>query len=161
MNVAIKRLQEEYKNILKNNEYSYSFSPREDNFMIWDFKLIGPYKTIFEMGIFKGVLEFPDEYPNRPPKLRFIDGFFHPNIYDDGKVCISILHEGSDELGYEEDGERWNPLHTVHSIMISILLMLTEPNLESPANVDACKLWRNDYDKYKEIIYKFVSLSLL
>jgi ubiquitin-conjugating enzyme E2 G1 len=55
-----------------------------------------------------------------------------------GLVCISILHEpGDDKWGYEKASERWLPVHTVETIIISVISMLAEPNDESPANVDA------------------------
>ena len=39
---------------------------------------------------------------------------WHPNVYDDGRVCISILHSaGDDPMGYETAAERWSPVHTV------------------------------------------------
>lgn len=64
-----------------------------------------------------------------------------------GDVCISILHEpGEDKYGYEKPEERWLPIHTVETIMISVISMLADPNGDSPANVDAavslpiCKL---------------------
>ncbi len=155
----MRRLQSEYKQILNEPNYFYSISPEENNFMIWNFLLIGPYDTIFEGAVFKGKLIFPKEYPNRPPQLTFISDIYHPNIYKDGKVCISILHEGEDEFGYEDSSERWSPTHTVNSIMMSIVSMLPDPNLESPANIDAGKLWRDNYKEYKNIIYRFISES--
>jgi len=55
-----------------------------------------------------------------------------------GDVCISILHEpGDDKYGYEKASERWLPVHTVETILISVISMLADPNDESPANVDA------------------------
>lgn len=55
-----------------------------------------------------------------------------------GDVCISILHEpGDDKFGYEKASERWLPVHTVETILISVISMLADPNDESPANVDA------------------------
>ena len=55
-----------------------------------------------------------------------------------GDVCISILHApGDDEWGYEKASERWLPIHTVSSIIISVISMLADPNDQSPANVDA------------------------
>lgn len=43
---------------------------------------------------------------------------WHPNVYEDGGVCISILHApGTDEWGYEDAGERWLPVHTIESIV--------------------------------------------
>ena len=32
---------------------------------------------------------------------------------------------------------RWNPIHTVETIVISVVSMLSDPTDESPANIDA------------------------
>jgi ubiquitin-protein ligase len=34
-------------------------------------------------------MKFPSDYPNQPPELTFLSEFWHPNVYDNGKVCIS------------------------------------------------------------------------
>jgi ubiquitin-conjugating enzyme E2 G1 len=128
--------------------------------MKWNILLLGPADTVFEGGAFKCQIEFPKEYPNKPPSFKFTDKLYHPNIYPDGKVCISILHEGEDVYGYEHISERWNPSHSVNSILMSILSMLSAPNFESPANVDASKLWRDDFSKYKMIIYNLISKTI-
>ena len=53
-------------------------------------------------------------------------------------MCISILHEpGEDAYGYEDAGMRWLPIHTIETILISVISMLADPNDESPANVEA------------------------
>ena len=60
------------------------------------------------------------------------------SVEKNGDVCISILHEpGEDKYGYERPEERWLPVHTVETIMLSVISMLADPNDESPANVDA------------------------
>lgn len=60
------------------------------------------------------------------------------SVDKNGDVCISILHEpGEDKYGYEKPEERWLPIHTVETIMISVISMLADPNGDSPANVDA------------------------
>lgn len=60
------------------------------------------------------------------------------SVSKNGDVCISILHEpGEDRFGYEKPEERWLPIHTVETIMISVISMLADPNGDSPANVDA------------------------
>ena len=59
-------------------------------------------------------------------------------VSKEGDVCISILHEpGEDKYGYEKPEERWLPIHTVESILLSVISMIADPNDESPANVDA------------------------
>ena len=46
--------------------------------------------------------------------LKFKSEIWHPNVYPDGRVCISILHDaGDDPMGYECASERWSPVQTV------------------------------------------------
>ena len=157
--MSLKRLQNEYKNILKDPYYFYNIEINPNNFLHWNIILIGPPDSIFEGGLFKCELIFPTTYPTKPPVFKFISKFPHPNIYNDGKICISILNEGIDEFNYEKLSERWKPTLSVNTILISILSLLTTPNFESPANVDASILWQQDFENYKKIIYKFVSNS--
>jgi ubiquitin-protein ligase len=154
--MAMKRLQIEYKQSVKEPNYFYSISINQNNFYIWDALLIGPPDSPFEGGIFKCQFKFNNNYPNKPPEFKFTSPMFHPNIYPDGRVCISILHEGEDEFGYESLSERWNPSQNVNSILMSILSMLTSPNFESPANIDASIMWRNNWQEYKNKIYSII-----
>lgn len=60
-------------------------------------------------------------------------------MYQDGTVCISILHPpGDDPNHYESSSERWSPVQSVEKILLSVMSMLAEPNDESGANIDAC-----------------------
>ena len=155
--MAIKRLCTELKDILKEPNYYYSCAPT-DSMLIWDFTMIGPPDTLYENGIFTGIINFSQSYPIKPPTVVF-NNILHPNIYTTGNVCISILHEGTDVYGYEKDYERWNPSQNINSIMLSILSMLSAPNFESPANIDASVLWKENPSKYEAMIYKLVSKS--
>lgn len=157
--MAIIRLSSELKQLNKDPNYFYSATPDEDNFLLWNFVMIGPPETFYEGGIFKGTIIFPKEYPNKPPKLKFSSNLHHPNIYKTGEVCISILHEGVDQYNYENVGERWNPSHSVNSILMSILSILGYPNFDSPANIDASVEWKGNVDSYKRKIYSLVSES--
>ena len=66
------------------------------------------------------------------------ENLFPSTVHKNGEVCISILHEpGEDKYGYEDASERWLPVHSVESILMSVISMLADPNDESPANVDA------------------------
>jgi len=155
--MAIKRLQSEYQQYIKDPNPFYSILPDNKNFLKWDILLFGPTDTIFDGGIFNCQLEFPKDYPNKPPIFIFTNNLFHPNIYKDGKVCISILHEGVDQYGYEHISERWNPSHSANSVLMSFLSILSEPNFDSPANVDASKLWKENFNEYKKIIYRIIA----
>jgi ubiquitin-conjugating enzyme E2 G1 len=95
-----------------------------------------------------------------PPKLQFVSEIWHPNVYPDGTVCISILHEpGEDQYGYEKAEERWLPVHTVETIMLSVISMLSSPNSDSPANLEAAKEYRDQFDMFKKKVQRLVRLS--
>ncbi|OCT95121.1 hypothetical protein XELAEV_18012805mg [Xenopus laevis] len=130
----------------KNPVEGFSAGLIDDNDLYrWEVLIIGPPDTLYEGGVFKAHLTFPRDYPLRPPKMKFITEIWHPNVDKSGDVCISILHEpGEDKYGYEKPEERWLPIHTVETIMISVISMLADPNGDSPANVDAAKEWRED-----------------
>ncbi|OMH85080.1 Ubiquitin-conjugating enzyme E2-18 kDa [Zancudomyces culisetae] len=102
------------------------------------YKFSGPADTPFEGGVFPAILKFPKDYPLNPPTMRFTCKMFHPNVYENGEVCISILHPpGEDPNMYESSSERWSPVQSVEKILLSVLSMIAEPNDESGANVDA------------------------
>ena len=76
----------------------------------------------------------------------FLFNFFFQVYWESGEVCISILHPpGEDAWGYESASERWLPVHTVESILVSVISMLSSPNDESPANIDAAVIFTNFY----------------
>ena len=83
--------------------------------------------------------------------FKFIRPLYHPNIYPDGRLCISILHApGEDEMSGESAAERWSPAQRVESVLISILSLLDDAEVSSPANVDAGVMLRKEPEKYKE-----------
>lgn len=157
--MAIRRLQSELKQIIKDPNYYYSISPDENNFFKWNFIIIGPEDTLYEGGIFNGYINFKKNYPNTAPEVTITSDMYHPNIYKNGKVCMSILHNGRDEYGYENDSIRWNPTQGVNSIMMSLISILSDPNTDSPANIDASNMLSNNFEKFKYIVRKLVQES--
>ena len=82
-------------------------------------------------------------------------------VYENGDVCISILHPPVDDPhGYESAAERWSPVQTPETILISVISMLESPNDESPANVEAARLWREDMKEFKKRCRANVRASL-
>ena len=95
--------------------------------MKWKCNIPGKKDTIWEGGYYPITIDFPEEYPQRPPKVRFRlprlrsplaleltrfsrlaspqckfpEGFYHPNVYPSGTVCLSILNEVS--LGHSDE----------------------------------------------------------
>lgn len=116
--------------------------------------------SAFYGGYFRAEMAFTEEYPFQPPKFRFLIPIYHPNIYPDGQLCISILHKpGEDLMSGEEASERWSPLQGVESVLRSVLLLLDDPEINSPANVDASVMYRDKRDQYNKTARETVERS--
>ncbi len=92
--------------------------------------LKGPDNTPYEGCLLLFSIQFPSDYPFSPPKVLFLtsDGQtrFHPNLYVDGKVCLSILGTYS--------GPSWTGTQSLSSVLISILALLdNNPLAHEPA----------------------------
>ncbi len=91
--------------------------------------------------------EFTEEYPNKPPTVRFISRMFHPNVYADGGICLDILQN------------RWSPTYDVSAILTSIQSLLDEPNPNSPANSEAAQLYEENRREYEKRVAFIVENS--
>ena len=120
------------KRLVEEHSEGISGAPRNNDIMVWNGVIFGPPGTPFEDGTFKLALIFTEEYPNNPPKVKFDSKMFHPNVYPYGGICLDILQN------------RWTPAYNVSAILISIQSLLNDPNTNSPANVIAAQLYRED-----------------
>ncbi|KAJ3364478.1 E2 SUMO-conjugating protein ubc9 [Allomyces arbusculus] len=110
------------------------------NLMRWEAAIPGKAGTPWEGGEYKLQLEFPRSYPQDPPVVRFTPALFHPNVYPDGKICLSII------------GYAWKPAITLKEILLGVQELLDTPNLESPANGPAYQLKRKSPAQYEKRI---------
>lgn len=58
--------------------------------------ITGPFDTPYEGGFFYFLIRCPPDYPIRPPRVKLMTTGggqvrFNPNLYRNGKVCLSIL----------------------------------------------------------------------
>lgn len=140
----------------------------DENLFEWEVAIFGPPDTLYQGGYFKAHMKFPADYPYSPPSIRFLTKVWHPNVYENGDLCISILHPPVDDpQSGELPCERWNPTQNVRTILLSVISLLNEPNTSSPANVDASVMYRRFKDskgrdkEYENIIRKQVSAARL
>ncbi|KAI7730930.1 hypothetical protein M8C21_032487 [Ambrosia artemisiifolia] len=97
-------------------------------------------QTDWEGGYYPLTLNFTEDYPSKPPKCKFPQGFFHPNVYPSGTVCLSILNEDSG----------WRPAITVKQILVGIQDLLDTPNPADPAQTEGYHLFIQDTVEYKK-----------
>ncbi|PWY93724.1 hypothetical protein BO94DRAFT_554451 [Aspergillus sclerotioniger CBS 115572] len=112
----------------------------------WECGIPGKAQTLWEGGLFKLDVTFPDEYPTKPPKCKFVPPLFHPNVYPSGTVCLSILNEE----------EAWKPAITIKQILLGIQDLLDDPNPESPAQAEAYNLFKKDRPAYEKRVRQVV-----
>uniref|UniRef100_A0A673J0K6 E2 ubiquitin-conjugating enzyme n=2 Tax=Sinocyclocheilus TaxID=75365 RepID=A0A673J0K6_9TELE len=144
---ARRRLMRDFKRLQEDPPAGVSGAPSENNIMVWNAVIFGPEGTPFEDGTFKLTVEFTEEYPNKPPTVRFISKMFHPNVYADGSICLDILQN------------RWSPTYDVSSILTSIQSLLDEPNPNSPANSQAAQLYQENKREYEKHVSAIVEQS--
>ena len=94
--------------------------------------IIGPEGSPYENGCFEFDIWLPPDYPNSPPKVNLMTTGhgavrFNPNLYNCGKVCLSLLGTWS--------GPGWDPVRsTLLQVLISIqsLIMVDQPFFNEP-----------------------------
>jgi len=135
----LKRLNSEFKKTAE----SYKVEMKDDDISEWKV-----YLSVTNYGDLVIHISFPKNYPYSPPRV-VIPKIYHPNIYKTGNLCMSILHEGNREVGDAEDmDEKWSPAIWMESLLASLVWVLESPNLDSPANVDAKKLYTSNIGEY-------------
>ena len=135
---ARQRLVRDFKRMTSDPPSGINAAPLENNIMVWTAVIFGPDDTPWEGGTFSLVLEFSEDYPNKPPKVRFVSKVYHPNVYADGQICLDILQNA------------WSPIYDVAAVLTSIQSLLCDPNPNSPANSEAARQYsenRAEYDK--------------
>ncbi|WUR04599.1 putative ubiquitin-conjugating enzyme E2 [Vairimorpha necatrix] len=160
---ALKRLVNEEKLLKKETDHIFMAFPRTINgktiYKTWDvyFRLYDE-NSLYKGKIIEAEITFPEDYPHHPPKFVFKTKMFHPNIYEDGKVCISILEEDSPgPLGCGAPEDRWSPVQNIRVVCLSMVILLDNPNPDSPANVDAAKMFREvPNDNYKKQVKELI-----
>jgi ubiquitin-conjugating enzyme E2 I len=143
--VAKARLAQERKNWRKDHPFGFVARPQtnedgSNDFMNWKCSFPGKKGSDWEGGTYPVTLTFTDSYPSKAPLCRLPPGFFHPNLYPSGKVCLSIVN---DETG-------WRPSITIKQILVGIQDLLENPNIDDPAQEEAYHCYIRDRAKYRQ-----------
>ncbi|KAM3589276.1 hypothetical protein VKS41_000145 [Umbelopsis sp. WA50703] len=96
-------------------------------------KIPGPINTPYEDGIFTVDVELPIEYPFMPPKMKFVNKVYHPNISSQtGAICLDILKD------------KWTPVLTLKSALISLQSLLSTPEPDDPQDAQVASHYKRD-----------------
>lgn len=116
-----------------------AFPASDSCLTIWTAIITGPINTPYEKLNFEVNLLFPPSYPFKPPTVKFKTKTFHPNIDAKGNVCLDILKN------------KWSAVYNIRTVLISLQVLLGNPNNESPLNWTAAELW-GESEKYRQRI---------
>lgn len=132
------RLTKELKNLI-NNPISGSevILEKEDDIRNWIVILKGPVGTPYENGSFKLKFTFPDNYPFKPPEVKFITSIYHPNVkLDTGEICLDVFVS------------TWVPTQNINEIIEKIVSILEAPSTSSPLEPAIADEYTNKYDDF-------------
>ncbi|KAJ7330532.1 UBC-like protein [Mycena albidolilacea] len=154
--VAHKRLTKEYVAMQKESPPFCWATPDEKNILTWNFLIRGPSDSPYAGGEYHGILQFPPEYPFKPPGIKMLtpSGRFEP----DKKICLSMsdFHPGS-----------WNPAWSVTTICTGILSFMlsdeittgsvTSTEAEKRAFAARSHAWNIAQSRFKEAFPDYCS----
>jgi peroxin-4 len=142
------RLLKEVKEIKKERDGNFIINPNENNLHEWYGSIKGPVGTPYQDGLFEIACQISNSYPVTPPNLKFKSKIFHPNIHPQtGEICLDILKN------------QWTPAWTLLYVFKAILILLSNPEPNSPLNCDAGNLLRSkDHRGFCSLAHMYTNL---
>ncbi|PHT97857.1 putative ubiquitin-conjugating enzyme E2 23 [Capsicum chinense] len=114
----LKKVQQDW-NILQNNLPDGIYvRVYEDHMDLLRAVIVGAYGTPYQDGLFFFDFHLPPEYPDVPPSAYYHSGGWriNPNLYEEGKVCLSLLNTWTGR-----GNEVWDPLSSsILQILVSL-----------------------------------------
>jgi ubiquitin-conjugating enzyme E2 D/E len=120
LTASAKRIQKELAEISLDPPSNCSAGPKGDNLYEWVSTIMGPSGSPYHGGVFFLDINFPTDYPFKPPKVMFRTRIYHCNINNNGQICLDILKEN------------WSPALTISKVLLSICSLLTDANPHDP-----------------------------
>ncbi|XP_059200814.1 uncharacterized protein LOC131980577 [Centropristis striata] len=115
-----KRILEELKSLHCNPHPFFRLFPSESDFMFWRILMQGPPDTPYKKGVFELYCQFGDDYPAKPPLVRFVTPVYHCNVNSVGRICHSIFDRN------------YNAHITMREILEAVFGLLIIPEPDDP-----------------------------
>jgi ubiquitin-conjugating enzyme E2 S len=133
----VSRLLGEIRQLVRHPPEGVQYIESDENSVSEVHALItGPEGTPFVGGSFRIKLVISSDYPNSPPKGYFLTKIFHPNVANNGDICVNTLKKD------------WTPEVTLTHVLQVIRCLLIVPFPESSLNDEAGKMFMESYDEY-------------
>ncbi|XP_004483721.2 ubiquitin-conjugating enzyme E2 U isoform X2 [Dasypus novemcinctus] len=144
-------LLKDLKELKKSNFKGITAFPVSEDFMEWEAEIEGLQDTIWHGLFFQLMIHFTWAYNFVPPVVRFITIPFHPNVdQHTGQPCIEFL----------DNPNKWSTNYTLSSILLNLQVMLSNPVVENPVNLEAAELLIKDENLYKTVVLRLFQQPL-
>lgn len=120
-----KRLRKELQALDKERDPYISLVNDPESLLSWTAHITGPHQSVYEGYRFKLSILVSTDYPHVPPVISFVTRIFHPNVSTSGEICLDILKK------------EWSPAWTLQAACRAIMMLLENPEPDSPLNCDA------------------------
>jgi ubiquitin-conjugating enzyme E2 D/E len=145
-----RRIDKEIYGINIDAPAGFSLGPIDStNLFKWQACIAGPDESPYEKAIFFLDIDFPENYPFEPPKVKFNTKILHMNVNDHGAICLAILRD------------HWTPALTATKVIVTILSMLEDPCTTDALVPDLALVYQEDRSRYDAIIREFVEINNL
>ncbi|GAA5937743.1 hypothetical protein JCM1841_004775 [Sporobolomyces salmonicolor] len=119
--------------------------PDESNLRHWTGTITGPPDSAYQGGKFGIDLTFPVEYPFKSPTVKFTTRIYHPNVTDDGAICIGLLK-----------AEAWKPSTKIEQILRALVQLLQEPNPDDALVASIAEIYNQDRASFNKTAQDWV-----
>ncbi|XP_064619883.1 ubiquitin-conjugating enzyme E2 L3-like [Lineus longissimus] len=133
---ATRRLNKERQDLDKHSATIKDITVDESNILTWTATLLPEFPP-YNKGAFRIEINFPPEYPFKPPKVTFKTKIYHPNIDEKGQVCLPII-----------SAENWKPATKTDQVLMSLLALVQEPEPTHPLRGDLAEEYTKDKKKF-------------
>jgi ubiquitin-conjugating enzyme E2 D len=135
---TLNRLKKELEDLNNNPPTNCSAGVIDDDLYNWQATIMGPEGSPYHGGVFYLQIEFPLDYPFKPPRVSFITKIYHCNVNTAGNICLDILKE------------QWSPALTISKVLLSICSLMDDQNPDDPLMIDIANLYINDKEQFLE-----------
>nr|XP_051713638.1 ubiquitin-conjugating enzyme E2 U isoform X2 [Oryctolagus cuniculus] len=142
-------LEKHFQEFRENNYTGITAFPTSEDMMEWEAEIEGLQDSMWQGLIFELTIDFTPEYNFVPPVVKFRTIPFHPNDPYTGQPCIDFL----------DNPEKWNTSYTLSSILLTLQVMLSNPGLEQPVNLEAAQMLIENESVYRTLLQRLFHKS--
>ncbi|EAW73755.1 ubiquitin-conjugating enzyme E2L 6, isoform CRA_a, partial [Homo sapiens] len=123
--------------------YLRNLSSDDANVLVWHALLL-PDQPPYHLKAFNLRISFPPEYPFKPPMIKFTTKIYHPNVDENGQICLPII-----------SSENWKPCTKTCQVLEALNVLVNRPNIREPLRMDLADLLTQNPELFRKNAEEF------